>query len=39
MVMAFSIASEIGRNVISKRTKEALRAHKVEGKNLADYVV
>lgn len=31
MAMAFSIASEIERDLISKRTKEALRARKVAG--------
>jgi DNA invertase Pin-like site-specific DNA recombinase len=34
MAMAFSIASEIERNLISKRTKEALRARKVAGVKL-----
>ena len=31
MAMAFSIASEIERDLISKRTKEALKARKVAG--------
>ena len=31
MAMVFSIASEIERDLISKRTKEALRARKVAG--------
>jgi DNA invertase Pin-like site-specific DNA recombinase len=31
MAMVFSIASEIERDLISKRTKEALRAHKIAG--------
>jgi DNA invertase Pin-like site-specific DNA recombinase len=31
MAMAFSIASEIERALISKRTKEALKARKVAG--------
>jgi DNA invertase Pin-like site-specific DNA recombinase len=30
MVMVFSIASEIERDLISKRTKEALRARKMQ---------
>ena len=34
MAMAFSIASEIERALISKRTKEALRARKVAGVKL-----
>ena len=34
MAMAFSIASEIERDLISKRTKEALRARKVAGVKL-----
>ena len=34
MAMAFSIASEIERDLISKRTKEALRARKVTGVKL-----
>ena len=32
--MVFSIASEIERDLISKRTKEALRARKVAGVKL-----
>jgi DNA invertase Pin-like site-specific DNA recombinase len=31
MAMAFSIASEIERDLISKRTKEALKARKAQG--------
>ena len=34
MAMVFSIASEIERDLISKRTKEALRARKVAGVKL-----
>ena len=34
MAMAFSIASEIERDLISKRTKEALKARKVAGVKL-----
>jgi DNA invertase Pin-like site-specific DNA recombinase len=34
MAMAFSIASEIERDLISKRTKEALKARKVAGLKL-----
>ena len=34
MAMAFSIASEIERDLISKRTKEALRARKANGVKL-----
>ena len=34
MAMAFSIASEIERDLISKRTKEALRAKKAAGVKL-----
>jgi DNA invertase Pin-like site-specific DNA recombinase len=34
MAMVFSIASEIERDLISKRTKEALRARKVAGMKL-----
>ena len=34
MAMVFSIASEIERDLISKRTKEALRTHKVAGVKL-----
>src|SRR5210317_1590979 len=34
MAMVFSIASEIERDLISKRTKEALRARKVAGVSL-----
>jgi DNA invertase Pin-like site-specific DNA recombinase len=34
MAMAFSIASEIERDLISKRTKEALRALKAQGVKL-----
>ena len=34
MSMAFSIASEIERDLISKRTKEALRARKANGVKL-----
>ena len=32
--MAFSIAAEIERDLISKRTKEALRAHREKGVKL-----
>ncbi len=39
MAMVFSIASEIERDLISKRTKEALKARKVAGVNLADLKV
>ena len=34
MAMAFSFASEIERDLISKRTKEALRARKANGVKL-----
>jgi DNA invertase Pin-like site-specific DNA recombinase len=34
MAMAFSIASEIERDLISKRTKEALKARKAQGMKL-----
>ena len=34
MAVAFSVASEIERDLISKRTKEALRARKVAGVKL-----
>ena len=34
MAMVFSIASEIGRDLISKRTKEALRVRNVAGVKL-----
>lgn len=34
MAMAFSIAAEIERDLISKRTKEALRARRASGKKL-----
>ena len=34
MAMVFSIASEIKRDLISKRTKEALRARKANGVKL-----
>lgn len=34
MAMAFSIAAEIERDLISKRTKESLRARKAKGVKL-----